>query len=120
MCIDRLPCPPHPDSTPITFLTAGKGLARRDGESTNERKTLLDLLPEPLDHRSLSRKIEELSLAALQEDIEVATGGVAGPPTTTPVDPEENDGDQVLVKMDDWLETDEQRWGEERFAIGPI
>lgn len=116
VCIDRLPCPPHPDTTAITIFTAGKGVAPG---STGEKTRLLDLLPQPLDHRSVSRRIEELSLAALQEDIEIATGGTQGS-TGAPLDGEENDGEQVIVKLDDWLGTDEQLWGEERFAIGPV
>ena len=116
VCIDRLPCPPHPECTPITFLTAGKGPARRPQD---KKDRLLDLLPRPLNHMTLSRRIEELSLAALQEDVEIATGATQGP-NVAALDSEENDGDQVLVKLDDWLNTDEQLWGEERYAIGPI
>ena len=102
----------------MTFFTAGKGLPRHVA-GAEDKTRLLDLLPEPLDYRSVSRRIEELSLAALQEDIEVATGAVQGP-TGAPLVDEENDGEQVLVKLDDWLGTDEQFWGEERFAIGPV
>ena len=63
---------------------------------------LLDLLPEPLDYTVVSRKIEELC----------ATQEVLGD--------EENDGEEVVVKMADWLGTDDQVWGDERFAIGPV
>jgi len=121
--IDRLPCPPHPDSTPITFFTAGKGLARYIPGQSPEQAHLLDLLPPPLDHKSLSRRIEELSIAALQEDIELSTSGPqtgAGVANAAGGEGEEADVDQVLVKLDDWLETDGQPWGEERFAIGPL
>ena len=63
---------------------------------------LLDLLPQPLDYASVSRKIEEL--CASQE--------ILGD--------DENDGEEVVVKMQDWLGTDDQIWGDERFAIGPL
>ena len=50
---------------------------------------------------------------ALREDYET-------PPGTLPGQDAENDGEVVLVKMQDWIDTDDQLWGEERFAIGPI
>jgi hypothetical protein len=35
-------------------------------------------------------------------------------------DMEECDGEEVIVRVDDYLETDDPLWGEERFAIGPL
>jgi len=111
LCIDRLPQPTHPTITPVTVFRAGHGMPR----SLKPKKYLLDLLPDPLDKKTLSRRIEDLSVLAIKEDfqsraIAASTGG----------DPEENDGDEVIVRLDEWLETDDQLWGEERFAIGPI
>jgi len=118
LCIDRLPCPSHPEVTPLTYFTAGKGLARQSRKDEEQRTRLLDLLPKPLDQKAVSRRIEGISVTALQEEIEFATGAQA--PSTVAADTDENDGEQVLVKMEDYLETDGQPWGEERFAIGPV
>jgi enhancer of polycomb-like protein len=114
LCIDRMPHhnpPPAASSQTQTVLTAGHPMPR----CLEPAERLLDLLPVPLDRATLSRKIEGLSIAAIKEDFEAravsaATGG----------DPEENDGDEVIVKLDHWLETDDSLWGDERFATGPI
>jgi enhancer of polycomb-like protein len=113
LCIDRLPCPSHPDITPLTFFTAGKGLARQESQKHHSYTPLVDLLPEPLDAKAISRRIEEMSVAALQEEIELSTGEL-------PATEDNSTTDLVLVKMDKYLETDEQLWGEERFSFGPV
>jgi hypothetical protein len=83
--------------------------------SLDPKSSLLELLPKPLDYTALSRRIEALSVAAIKEDFEsrslnaVAAG-----------DLEEIDADEVIVDFDEWLETDELRWGDERYVIGPI
>lgn len=119
--IDRLPYPSHPAVSPRTVFTAGKGLPRRINNNQPSKGRLLDLLPEPLDHKVISRRIEDISVAALKEDLDRASGIQPAPiPGAPPPEPEDHDGDEVLVKLDDWLETDEQLWGEERYAIGPI
>ena len=121
LCIDRLPCPSHPETTPITMITAGNGLPRQ-APGQPQKSHLLDLLPRPLDYKTVSRRIEDISLSALKEEIDMMTGalqGTVGPPGSA-VEGDENDGDQVMVKLDDWLETDEQLWGEERFSVGPL
>ena len=111
VCIDRLPQPePHPAIQPQTILRAGLPPA-----STEKPQHLLDLLPRPLDRTKLRRRIEELSVAAIAEDVE-AQAMAAAPG----LDPEDNDGDEVIVRVDDWLSTDEQLWGEERSMLGPI
>jgi enhancer of polycomb-like protein len=110
LCIDRVPYPPDPNMQTISVFTAGRGLP----QSLKVKERLLDLLPRPLDHGTLSRKIEEMSVAAIKEDFEARTVGPAAG------EPDENDGDEKVVKLRDWLETDEQLWGEERFAIGPV
>ena len=108
VCIDRVPQPPLPAHVPpVTVLRAGLPLA----QSLSPQERLLDLLPDPLDREALSRRIEEISAGAIKEDFEAkAMGG----------DLEENDGDEVIVRLDDYLETDDPVWGEERYAIGPI
>ena len=90
---------------PPTVYTAGRPLPR----ATQPRERLLELLPRPLDHAALSRRIETISVAAIKEDFEAARAGE-----------EENDGEEVVVPLPDWLETDDPVWGEERYAIGPI
>ena len=112
MCIDRIPHPAHPNITPMTVFTAGDGLVH----SVEPKKQLIDLLPRPLDHAGTSRRIEEMCVSAIQEDYEIA----ATPASAASLDAEENDCEEVLVKLDDWLATDEQLWGEERFSIGPL
>jgi enhancer of polycomb-like protein len=114
LCIDRMPHPPNPDFTPTTVFTAGIGLPR----SLQPKERLLDLLPRPLDHDALSRKIEAICLNALKEDYEMV--GKSTPANTGVIEGDENDGDEVVVKVDDWLDTDDQLWGEERFSIGPF
>lgn len=106
ICIDRLPQPtPDEGPSPPTVFIAGRPLP----QSTYTRPTLLDWLPRPFDTVAASRKIEQLSILAAKEDLMAAT-----------TDAEENDGDEVIVKMDHWLDTDDPLWGDERFAIGPI
>ena len=113
--IDRLPQPIHEDDPAgsIHVYTAGKGLAR----STEPKARLLDLKPEPLDHATLSHRIEQICASALQEETESAMGALNGQMTQDLMD---NDGDEVLVKAEDWMSTDDQVWGEERYVIGPI
>lgn len=57
----------------------------------------------------MSRRVEELCAAAIRQDYETMGGG-----------DEENDGDEVIVKVKDWIGTDDQLWGDERFTLGPI
>lgn len=113
LCIDRFPqaLPQHPSLAPVTVYTAGYSMQR----SLEPKERLLELLPQPLNHSALSRKIETLSIAAIKEDVEARKmSAMAGGETN------ENDGDEVIVKLEDWLETDDQPWGEERYAVGPI
>lgn len=111
VCIDRIPLAPGDSSIIMpTVYTAGRGMQ----QSLEPKAQLMDLLPAPLDHQTLSRKIEMISVSAIKDDVEGrAASAAAG-------EAEENDGDEVVVKLDDWLQTDDQLWGEERFAVGPI
>jgi enhancer of polycomb-like protein len=117
LCIDRVPQPlPAPDNAgamtaPVTVFTAGFEMLR----SVNPKERLLELLPTPLDHEALNRRIEAITAASLKDDMDARKAvSVMGS------DAEENDGEEVIVKLDDWIETDEQLWGEERYSIGPI
>jgi enhancer of polycomb-like protein len=111
LVIDRLPRPIPSSSDangqqPLhTVFVAGHSLPKRP------KGRLLQLLPQPLPqpHHVMSRRVEELCAAAIRQDYETMGGG-----------DEENDGDEVIVKVKDWLDTDDQLWGDERFAIGPI
>lgn len=98
---------------PVSVFTAGNGLP----PSGQAKDRLLDLLPRPLDHAKISRRIEAICVNALNEDYEMMSG-VAAPGGV--FDAEDNDGDEVVVRLGDWLNTDDQIWGEERFSLGPI
>jgi enhancer of polycomb-like protein len=121
LCIDRLLLPFHDTeeaSSYYTVYTAGRGMPR----SLQPQQRLLDLLPKPLDYEAVSRSIEANCVAAIKEDQEaIRSGGHAildsGGMTTNN---EDNDGEEIIIPLEDWLDTDEQLWGEERFAIGPI
>lgn len=110
VCIDRMPLPVYSDFPTPTFYRAGKSQAY----PTEPKQRLVDLLPPPLDRTRLSQRIEAISLSALKEEYETQPGGIPGP------EGEDNDGEVVLVPMKDWLNTDDQLWGEERFTLGPI
>jgi enhancer of polycomb-like protein len=112
LCIDRVPQPIDPNITPVTVFTAGLGL-KRSAAAPKER--LLDLLPRPLDHTALSRRIEAICVGAMKDEYDMPGQG-----SMPRMDAEENDGDEIIVQVDDWINTDEQAWGEERFALGPI
>lgn len=120
LCIDRVPMPTDPNVEPNLYFRAGS----RPSVALEPKERLLDLLPPPIDKSKLSRRIEEICLKALKEDYDTNTKGASTTalPTasTSAEDAAENDGVEVVVKMKDWLNTDDQLWGEERYAIGPI
>jgi enhancer of polycomb-like protein len=112
LCIDRVPLPMPQQLNLITdnVFTAGNGMHF----SLEPKERLLDLLPKPLDPAAISRRIEALSVASMKEDFENRKfSAMAG-------EMEENDYEEVVVQLSDWLETDEQQWGDERYVIGPI
>jgi len=120
LCIDRVPLPTDPNVEPNTYFRAGSRLS----VSLEPKERLLDLLPPPIDKCKLSRRIEDICLKALKEDYDTNTNGTSNTAvftaSTTAEEAGDNDGVEVVVKMNDWLNTDEQLWGEERYAIGPI
>jgi len=106
VCIDRIPIP-RSQIAPITFLRAGLPMQSSKSNTHN----LLDLLPQPLDRVLVKRRIEALCVAALSEDHDAKS---------TPVGVDSgNDGDEIIVRAEDWLETDDQIWGEERSSLDP-
>ena len=54
-----------------------------------------------------------MSVAAIKEDYDAAATAQADGSN-------ENDGEVVVVSLQDWLETDDHTWGEERYSIGPV
>jgi enhancer of polycomb-like protein len=121
LCIDRIPMPFHDteeSSSYYTVYTAGRGMPR----SLQPQQRLLDLLPTPLDYEAVSRNIEAKCVSAIKEDQEASRNGghaildSSGMATNN----EDNDGEEIIIPVEDWLDTDEQLWGEERFAIGPF
>lgn len=113
LCIDRCPLPANANVP--TFFRAGSAPIT----SREPKQRLLDLLPPPLDHEALQRKVNSICLTALKEDYDALVKPIGGK-VAAPVVDEQNDGDAVVVRVEDWLNTDEQLWGEERYAIGPI
>jgi len=118
ICIDRVPLPTDPNVVPNTYFRAGS----RPAISHEPKERLLDLLPSPIDKDKLSRRIEEICLSALKEDYDKHANGSSNTAVATAAgeDAEDDGVREVVVKMKDWLNTDEQLWGEERYAIGPI
>lgn len=109
VCLDRLPRPPHPNVTPITFFTAGRAVPdNRVGQEPLTTR-LLDLLPRPLETERIRRRVEEICVASIYEDM--VMGAEHDP---------ENDGEEVVVRLEAWLDTDDHLWGEERHALGPL
>ena len=101
-----------------TVYIAGQASA---STHTASATPLFRLLPKPLDHEMVSRRIEHVCVEAVTDDDNRDSEKripVLG------VDPEEevekNDGDAILVKLEDWICTDDQLWGEERGAAGPL
>ena len=115
LIIDRIPKRPHPDRSPMTFYTAGFGLKR----SLEPKGRLLELLPHPVDHIALSRKIEEMCAMAIKHDQDAAIVAMSNQ-SHSATESEENNYGEVLVKFEDWLDTNDQPWGEEHYAIGLI
>ncbi|KAL3902790.1 MAG: hypothetical protein SGARI_005672 [Bacillariaceae sp.] len=110
ICIDRLPLETDPNVAPNTYYRA----AAAPSMSLEPKERLLDLLPPQIDKDGLSQHIEELCLNALKEDYD-AVGNSAGAFAD-----EDNEVTEVVVPVKDWLETDDQLWGDERFAVGPL
>ena len=109
LCIDRVPQPIDPNFPPNTVFTAGASMKR----AREPKDRLLDLLPRPLDRDRVRRSIEAICIDSLKDEYSPPAG-------LSTAEQEEHDGDAVIVKTDDWLSTDDQVWGEERYALGPL
>lgn len=112
--IDRLPLPPDPDAT--TFMRA----AGPPTEAQLARRGPRQLLPPELDYDALRRKVDTIAMTALQEEYDMLTKPRPVGKGGAPLVDEENDGEAVVVTMREWMSTDEQLWGEERYSLGPI
>jgi len=93
LCIDRLPCVRSKEAAPTQVYYTGDGPVHA---ATNPARTLLELVTPPLDKTKMRTKIEEICATWSDDD------------------------EEELVKTADWLETDEQLWGTERLAVGPL
>lgn len=114
LCVDRMPLPIDPNIPPTTYFRAGNApIITRE-----PKQRLLELLPPALDHEILKEKVESICLTALKEDYD--SFGKTGAASAAALEQDENDGDTVVVRVEDYLNSDNQMWGEERFAIGPI
>eukprot|EP00523_Entomoneis_sp_CCMP467_P014996 CAMPEP_0168771314 /NCGR_PEP_ID=MMETSP0725-20121227/3375_1 /TAXON_ID=265536 /ORGANISM="Amphiprora sp., Strain CCMP467" /LENGTH=653 /DNA_ID=CAMNT_0008820793 /DNA_START=22 /DNA_END=1984 /DNA_ORIENTATION=- len=107
-----------------TFFTASRGLANANPQHAQSAR-LLDLLPRPLDTQEASRRIEELCVASIYEDHHqamAAANAVAANPEAATNDEAflVNDGDEVVVRTEAWLDTDDHLWGEERHSLEPL
>ena len=129
ICIDRMPRPPHPSIPAMTVFTAGKPLPLKVSRPNEEDTTrLLDLLPRPIDNERASRRLEEICVASTYEDNQHAVAGDSSSATAPAQqhqslvggENDENDGEEVVVRLDTWLDTDEHLWGEERHSLGPL
>lgn len=120
--IDRFPRPGNPDIPPANVFISGNEATLHGPNDARGR--LLELLPEPLNHRMISRRIEEIAVAALSDDDRNTNQlrRTSSLPSVSDVNTnDENDGEEILVKINDWMETDEQLWGDElSCAIGPV
>ena len=117
--IDRIPQPGNPDAPPADVYTTGEGAGVGPGE--NRRATrMLDLLPEPIDTDFVRCRIEEIAASALIDDEErvmkLRAPSLPSGPNSLSVANDAYDTEEVLVKLNDWMETDEQIFGVE---VGP-
>lgn len=118
----------HDNSNKImrTVFTAGDGLSFTATTTKENEKTpslperLVDLLPKPLDHEKINRRIEEICMEPWSDEEIDSTTTTNNNKSSGASEPAENDGTVVLVKTEDWMNAEEPLWGEERFSIGPL
>ena len=123
ICIDRVALQTDPNVAPNTYFRA----AAAPSVPLEPKERLLDLLPPQINKDRVTRQIEDICLAALREEYDAQEYNGSGPsagglPPGLGGDGEDNvnEGVPVVVKMKDWLNTDDQLWGDERFSVGPI
>lgn len=113
MIIDRLPRPGNPNIPSINVFMSGDDNRLRASKKIQSK--LLNLLPEPLDHEKLKHRMEQIAADALSDDETNRSVNVTAASDSATQD--ENDGEEILVKTSEWMETDEQLWGEELCPI---
>mmetsp|Transcript_13777 Transcript_13777/g.25953 ORF Transcript_13777/g.25953 Transcript_13777/m.25953 type:complete len:619 (+) Transcript_13777:191-2047(+) len=125
--IDRIPYPNNPDDPIRYFYTVGEGTKME----TPEVKTIsrmLDLLPEPLDTETVRRRIEEIAAEAIAEDEDNRRTRTRAPilpssfvPNVSGATDDGNDIEDIIVSLSDWMDTDDQIFGEEVIPpLGPV
>lgn len=112
VCLDRIPHLVQPDFPTIYRAGYSMNDSHNNGNTTTKVEHVMSMLPQPLDAIALKEKIEAICLAALQEDVNSALKPHEGQ--------EDGDGDEVVVRVDDWMERDDQPWGDERYVLGPL
>jgi enhancer of polycomb-like protein len=125
--IDRIPYPNHPDDPIRYFYTIGEG-TKMEVPEVKSINRMLDLLPEPLDTEIVRRKIEEIAAEALAEEEEDRGTRSRAPilpsssvPNNSVVTDDGNDTEDIIVSLNDWLDTDDQIFGEEVIPpLGPV
>ncbi len=122
--IDRIPQPGNPNDPPIDVYTTGEG-ARTEGGDNRRAARMLDLLPEPLDTDIVRCRLEEIAAAALIDDEENAmklrVPTLPSGPNSASQPHDVIKTEEILVKLSDWMETDEQIFGTELGPpLGPV
>jgi len=118
--IDRLPLPCSSSLTPTQVYRAGDDLI-----STKMDHQVLEMLPRPLDYTLLSRRIEEISAAMVAEDdfdqekvqTQLKPGNL---PMMIRMDVSKSNPKEILIRLDDWLTSDDNPYGEEKYVLGPV
>ena len=132
--------PPARRDGRIVPLEEGRGTDAATAPKAPPARTLAEVLPrsggDAAAGNPVARRIEAICARGLAEDYhqslaEGAAASAGGPPGTLarggagPASPGaawQDDGDEVLVPIEDWMEAPggERLYGTERFAIGPL
>ena len=89
---------------------------------------MLDLLPEPLDTVAVRRRIEEIAAEAIADDEDdrgnrskASILPSSSVPSISGVTDDGNDTEDIIVSLSDWMDADEQIFGEEVIPpLGPV
>jgi hypothetical protein len=125
--IDRIPYPNNPDDPIRHFYTIGEG-PKMEAPEVKTVSRMLDLLPEPLDTEAVRRRIEEIAVEALAEEEDDRGSRSRAPilpsssvPSNNIANDDGNDTEDIIVSLSDWMDTDEQIFGEEVIPpLGPV
>lgn len=112
LCIDRLPVVFGNSDSAVNSRRRRTHYVGGEGPwlSLPPASSILDLMPPTLDVKQTRMKIAEICAQWSEEEEEVEELNNANNSTTH----------VELVKVSDWINTDEQPWGEEKLVIGPI